>query len=29
VPEPSASVAEVAIRKLKRHKLPGSDQSPA
>jgi hypothetical protein len=29
VPERSASEAEVAIRKLKRHKSPGSDQIPA
>jgi hypothetical protein len=29
VPEPSASEAEVAIRKLKRYKLQGSDQIPA
>jgi sorting nexin-29 len=29
VPEPSASVAEVAIGKLKRYKSPGADQIPA
>jgi hypothetical protein len=29
VPEPSASEAEVAIRKLKRYKSPGVDQIPA
>jgi hypothetical protein len=26
VPEPSAADVEVAIRKMKRHKAPGSDQ---
>jgi hypothetical protein len=29
VPEPSASEAEVAIRKLKRYKSPGSYKIPA
>jgi hypothetical protein len=29
VPEPSAAEVEVVIRKLKRYKLPGSDQIPA
>jgi hypothetical protein len=29
VAEPSAAEVEVAIRKLKRHKAPGSDQIPA
>jgi hypothetical protein len=29
VPEPSATEVEVAIRKLKRYKAPGSDQIPA
>jgi hypothetical protein len=29
VPEPSAAEVEVAIRKLKRYKAPGSDQNPA
>jgi len=29
VPEPSAFEAEMAIEKLKRHKLPGTDQIPA
>jgi hypothetical protein len=29
VPEPSAAEVEVAIRKLKRYKAPGSDQIPA
>jgi hypothetical protein len=29
VPQPSASVAEVAIGKLKRYKFPGVDQIPA
>jgi hypothetical protein len=29
VPEPSAAEIEVAIRKLKRYKAPGSDQIPA
>jgi hypothetical protein len=29
VPKPSASEFEVAIRKLKRYKPPGSDQIPA
>jgi hypothetical protein len=29
VPEPSAAEVEVAIRKLKRYKAPGSDQFPA
>jgi hypothetical protein len=29
VPEPSAAHVEVAIRKLKGYKAPGSDQSPA
>jgi hypothetical protein len=29
VPEPSAAVLEIAIRKLKRYKAPGSDQIPA
>jgi hypothetical protein len=29
VPEPSAAEVEVAIRKLKRYKSPGSDQIPA
>jgi hypothetical protein len=28
VPEPSAAEVEVAIRKLKRNKAPGSDQIP-
>jgi hypothetical protein len=29
VPEPSAAEVEVTIRKLKRYKVPGSDQIPA
>jgi hypothetical protein len=29
VPEPSAAWVEVAIRKMKRYKAPGSDQIPA
>jgi hypothetical protein len=29
VPEPSAAEVEVAIRKMKRYKAPGSDQIPA
>jgi hypothetical protein len=29
VPDPSLFVAEIAIAKLKRHKSPGSDQTPA
>jgi hypothetical protein len=29
VPEPSATEVEVAMRKLKRYKAPGSDQIPA
>jgi hypothetical protein len=29
VPEPSAAEVEVAIRKFKRYKAPGSDQIPA
>jgi hypothetical protein len=29
VPEPSAAELEVAIRKMKRYKAPGSDQIPA
>jgi hypothetical protein len=29
MPEPSAAEVEVAIRKLKRYKAPGSDQIPA
>jgi hypothetical protein len=29
VPEPSAFEIEMAIEKLKRHKLPGIDQIPA
>ena len=29
VPEPIASVVELAINKLKSHKLPGIDQIPA
>jgi hypothetical protein len=29
VPEPSAADVEVAIRKMKRYKAPGSDQIPA
>jgi hypothetical protein len=29
VPEPSAAEVEVVIRKMKRDKAPGSDQSPA
>jgi hypothetical protein len=29
VPQPSATEVEVAIRKLKRYKAPGSDQIPA
>jgi hypothetical protein len=29
VPEPSAAEFEVAIRKMKRYKAPGSDQIPA
>jgi hypothetical protein len=29
VPEPSAAEVEVAIRKLKSYKAPGSDQIPA
>jgi hypothetical protein len=29
VPDPSASEVEVAIRKMKRYKAPGSDQIPA
>jgi hypothetical protein len=29
VPEPSAAEVEVAIRKMKRYKAPGSDQNPA
>jgi hypothetical protein len=28
-PEPSATEVEVAIRKMKRYKAPGSDQIPA
>jgi hypothetical protein len=29
VPDPSAAEVEVAIRKMKRYKAPGSDQIPA
>jgi hypothetical protein len=29
VPEPSAAEVEITIRKLKRYKVPGSDQIPA
>jgi hypothetical protein len=29
VPEPSAFEAEMSIKKLKRHKSPGTDQNPA
>jgi hypothetical protein len=29
VPEPSAAEVEVAIRKMKRYKAPGSEQIPA
>jgi hypothetical protein len=29
VPEPCATQVEVAIKKLKRYRLPGSDQIPA
>jgi hypothetical protein len=29
VPEPSAAEFKVAIRKIKRYKVPGSDQIPA
>jgi hypothetical protein len=29
VPEPSASEVEIAVRKLKSYKAPGSDQIPA
>jgi hypothetical protein len=29
VPEPSAAEVEIAIRKMKRYKAPGSDQIPA
>jgi hypothetical protein len=29
VPEPSATEVEVAIRKMKTYKAPGSDQIPA
>jgi hypothetical protein len=29
VPEPSAAEVEVAIRRMKRYKAPGSDQIPA
>jgi hypothetical protein len=29
VPEPSAAEVEVAIRKMKRYKEPGTDQIPA
>jgi hypothetical protein len=29
VPEPSGAEVEVAIRKMKRYKAPGSDQIPA
>jgi hypothetical protein len=29
VPKPSSAEVEIAIRKLKRYKAPGSDQIPA